>query len=127
MHEEGAAKAITPGELAREFRLSDAQLFVMLQRRKASGDLWQITDGKFMLRQHVAGLAALAAELEQQGPDGFTAADFRDSSGIGRNFVIQLLEFFDRIGVTRRSGEARRMRADWDTVVGAAQPLRVHK
>ena len=93
----------------------------MFARRKANGDLWQVTENRFMLRDHVADLVALAARLESLSPNGFTAAQFRDATGIGRNFVIQLLEFFDRIGVTRRSGDGRRMRGDWEAVTGPAR------
>lgn len=32
------------------------------------------------------------------------AADFRDRLGVGRKLVIQILEYFDRIGFTRRRG-----------------------
>lgn len=122
--EERALLTITAAELARDQRLGEPAVQAMLQRRRTSGDLWQVTDGKFMLRDHVAALVALAAELDAGAGAGFTAAQLRDASGIGRNFIIQLLEFFDRIGVTRRSGEARRMRGDWQAVVGAAPPWR---
>lgn len=108
-------------ELARQLRSSTATVMAMFARRKANGDLWQVTENRFMLRDHVADLVALAARLESLSPNGFTAAQFRDASGIGRNFVIQLLEFFDRIGVTRRSGDGRRMRGDWEAVTGPAR------
>ncbi|WP_310534826.1 selenocysteine-specific translation elongation factor [Novosphingobium sp.] len=119
-----ALVAITAAELARDQRLGEPAVQAMLQRRRTSGDLWQVTGGKFMLRDHVAALVALAAELDEATGTGFTAAQLRDASGIGRNFIIQLLEFCDRIGVTRRSGEMRRMRGDWQAVVGAAPPWR---
>jgi selenocysteine-specific elongation factor len=83
-----------------------------------------VTDTRFMLRGHVAALVALAAELDARSDSGFTAAEFRDASGIGRNFIILLLEFFDRIGVTRRVGAGRKIRPDWEAVVGAAKPWR---
>lgn len=52
--------------------------------------------------------AAIVRELGATRPGGrFTAADFRDRSGIGRNAVIELLEYFDRIGLTRREGDTR--------------------
>ncbi len=122
--EERASVAITAAELARDQRAGEPAVQAMLERRRASGDLWQVTDGKFMLRDYVAALVALAAELDAETGQGFTAAQLRDASGIGRNFIIQLLEFFDRIGVTRRSGERRRMRGDWQAVVGTAAPWR---
>jgi selenocysteine-specific elongation factor len=32
------------------------------------------------------------------------AADFRDTLNVGRKLAIQILEYFDRIGFTRRRG-----------------------
>ena len=107
-YEDGPPRGFGIADLARELRSSEAVLRALLLRRRASGDVWQVTETKFMLRTHVAALAAMAAQLDQQH-DGFKPAQFRDASGIGRNFVIQLLEFFDRIGVTKRFGETRRM------------------
>jgi selenocysteine-specific elongation factor len=37
------------------------------------------------------------------------AAAFRDRIGIGRKVAIQILEFFDRVGYTRRSGDDHRI------------------
>ncbi|MFM6932148.1 MAG: selenocysteine-specific translation elongation factor [Novosphingobium sp.] len=122
--EERALVTIAAADLARDQRISEAAAQAMLERRRTSGDLWQVTDTKFMLRGQVAALVALAAELDAAQGMGFTAAHLRDASGIGRNFIIQLLEFFDRIGVTRRVGETRRMRGDWQAVVGTAPPWR---
>lgn len=40
------------------------------------------------------------------------AAAFRDRIGLGRKRSIQLLEHFDRIGLTRRFGNERKVRRD---------------
>jgi selenocysteine-specific elongation factor len=41
-----------------------------------------------------------------------TAAAFRDRLANGRKVAIQVLEFFDRTGVTVRIGDERRVRVD---------------
>lgn len=41
---------------------------------------------------------------------GFTAAEFRDISGTGRNLAIEILEYFDRQGLTLRNGGKRTLR-----------------
>ena len=41
-----------------------------------------------------------------------TAAQFRDRLANGRKVAIQILEFFDRAGVTVRIGDERRVRTD---------------
>jgi selenocysteine-specific elongation factor len=46
-----------------------------------------------------------------QAPDGeFTAREYRDVTGIGRNLAIEILEYFDGRGVTQRNGDKRRLR-----------------
>ena len=37
----------------------------------------------------------------------FTAATFKDRSGVGRNLTIHILEYLDKMGPTRRTGDAR--------------------
>ncbi len=41
-----------------------------------------------------------------------TAARFRDATGLGRKRAIQILEYFDRIGILRRVGDTHRVRTD---------------
>ncbi|WP_034949104.1 selenocysteine-specific translation elongation factor [Erwinia oleae] len=44
------------------------------------------------------------------GGESTSAADFRDRLGIGRKLAVQILEFFDRSGFTRRKGNAHLLR-----------------
>jgi selenocysteine-specific elongation factor len=37
---------------------------------------------------------------------------FRDAVGLGRKRSIQILEYFDRLGLTRRVGDRRQIRPD---------------
>ena len=53
------------------------------------------------------------------GSGEFTAAQFRDAIGTGRTVAIQILELFDRIGVTLRIGDRRRMQPQFAAVVVA--------
>jgi selenocysteine-specific elongation factor len=113
-------RPIVLADLVRELKAPEPTLRAMLYRRQLAGQVWQISDTRLMLHRHVAGLAATAAALDSGGT-GFTAAQFRDTSGLGRNFTILLLEFFDRIGVTRRSGDIRTMRSDHAAIVGSGE------
>ncbi len=61
------------------------------------------------LPESVARLAALVQELEHATGEA-RAAEFRDRSGLSRKRAIQVLEFFDRVGYTRRVREAHRLR-----------------
>ena len=120
--EDSPPRTVTPAELAQELGDGESALRAMLFRRRIAGDLWAITDSRFMLPAHVDALAASAALLALRHPEGFTAAQFRDATGLGRNHVIRLLEFFDRVGVSKRCGERRIMLADWQSLVGPAEP-----
>ena len=51
------------------------------------------------------------AELAQQHTVA-RAAEFRDRIGTGRKLAIQILEFFDRVGYTRRVRDVHLLRPD---------------
>ena len=40
------------------------------------------------------------------------AAQFRDATALGRKRAIQILEYFDRIGLLRRVGDTHKLRTD---------------
>jgi selenocysteine-specific elongation factor len=64
----------------------------------------------FFLRATVAEMVAIVVDLGQTQPPGqFTASQFRDRVDNGRKVAIQILEFFDRHGVTLRRGDLRRI------------------
>ena len=54
----------------------------------------------------------MAAMLLRMAGDEVQVTVFRDALGIGRKRSIQVLEYFDRIGLTRRLGDQRRIRRD---------------
>jgi selenocysteine-specific elongation factor len=67
-----------------------------------------VADNRFFLPETLAHLAEIARELADGSPDGtFTAATFKDRSGVGRNLTIRILEYLDKMGATRRTGDAR--------------------
>ena len=84
------------------------QLMRKLLRR---GNVAQVVKDLFYHREHIEALAALVAGLcAEKG--GAQAADFRDAAGLGRKRAIQILEFFDRIGYTRRLRDTHVLRGD---------------
>ena len=86
-----------------------------LRRAASRGELFQVVPDLFYNPRRIAELAAIVAGLAHNG-DGVDAATFRDTIGLGRKRSIQILEFFDRIGYTRRVGDMHRPRSDmqWD-------------
>jgi selenocysteine-specific elongation factor len=74
------------------------------------GKVDEVARDHFFLRSTVAEMADIAADLAAQSPNGqFGAAEFRDQLDNGRKVAIQILEFFDRHGVTLRRGDLRRI------------------
>ncbi|MBT2118852.1 selenocysteine-specific translation elongation factor [Dyella sp. LX-66] len=72
----------------------------------------EVAHDHFFLRATMHEMALIAAALAAEGADGrFTAAQFRDRLDNGRKVAIQILEFFDRQGVTLNRGTLRRVQA----------------
>ena len=74
------------------------------------GKVDEVAHDHFFLRGTVAEMLEIAADLAAKATDGqFAAAAFRDRLDNGRKVAIQILEFFDRHGVTLRRGDLRRI------------------
>ena len=98
-------------EIAEALGIGHEPVEALLRRAARIGLVLPVADNRFFPPEAVAALARLAETLAGEAADGrFTAAAFKDRSGIGRNVTIELLEFFDRRGFTRREGESRRIR-----------------
>ena len=58
-------------------------------------------------------MVSIAADVATHAEGGaFTAAQFRDRLANGRKVAIQILEFFDRRGVTMNRDDLRRLNRD---------------
>ena len=67
-----------------------------------------VAGNRYFLPETISRLAEIAQDLAETDPAGtFTAASFKDRSGVGRNLTIEILEYLDRVGFTRRVGDAR--------------------
>lgn len=86
----------------------DVRRVLKLSARSARVD--EVAHDHYFLRETVAEMVAIAADVAATSPDGtFAAAQLRDRLDNGRKVAIQILEFFDRHGVTLRRGDLRRM------------------
>ncbi len=68
----------------------------------------EVAHDHFFLRATVGEMVGIIARLSA-AHGNFTAAQFRDEVENGRKVAIQILEFFDRHGVTLRRGDLRRI------------------
>ena len=113
------ARALDPGkgsppslrQAAEQLKIDEAELGALLRRATNAGLVVPVTRTRFVPLDAVSALAAQAESLADGLPEGrFTAAEYKNHAGIGRNFAIELLEFFDRSGFTERLGDRRRVR-----------------
>ncbi|CAB3660026.1 selenocysteine-specific translation elongation factor [Achromobacter pestifer] len=98
-------------DLAREQNETEERVRQLLRKLLRRGDVAQVVKDLFYHRDQVRALARLAANLAAQ-PAGLNAAVFRDATGLGRKRAIQVLEYFDRVGYTRRLRDTHVLRAD---------------
>jgi selenocysteine-specific elongation factor len=98
-------------DLALTVREREDEVRRVLRKCVLHGEVYQIVRDLFYHRHCVGELARVLKGLHDQHRV-VHAAHYRDAIGIGRKRTIQILEFFDRVGYTRRTGDARVLRAD---------------
>jgi len=76
----------------------------LLQRLSKLGRVVEVAPDHYFLRPAVAEMVAIVNGFGHE----FSAAEFRDQLDNGRKVAIQILEFFDRHGITFRRGDLRR-------------------
>ena len=97
-------------ELAEALGLPPEATEKFLARMAAGGLVRRVAGNRFFRPDAVRALAEIAEAIAAESADGnFDARAFRDRSGIGRNLTIEVLEYFDAQGLTRRDGNARRI------------------
>lgn len=95
--------------LAKDLDVAEALVRQTLASMARRGMLFQVVKDLYYPVSTVEKLAAIARTCES-GTEGLQAASFRDATGLGRKRAIQLLEFFDRVGFTRRVKDAHLLR-----------------
>ncbi|MCU1067105.1 selenocysteine-specific translation elongation factor [Stenotrophomonas maltophilia] len=97
--------------LAADLGLAEDDVRAPLRRAATRGELFQVVPDLFYAPTRIAELAAIVAQLSQASGT-VDAATFRDAIGLGRKRSIHILEFFNRVGYTRRVGDQHRPRGD---------------
>ncbi len=88
-------------DVARATGIGEETVRALFKRIARHGDAWPVAHDHYFTAAAVAGLARRVAALNAR--DGCArAAPLRDEIGGGRKIAIHILEFFDRIGYTRR-------------------------
>ncbi|MDR3392961.1 MAG: selenocysteine-specific translation elongation factor [Sulfuriferula sp.] len=98
-------------DIANFLALNENQVRELLRRVARVGDVYLVAHDHYFTRQAVAQLSAIVKDLAETH-DGVSAAEFRDQIDTGRKLAIQILEFFNRIVYTRRTGDKHRLRQE---------------
>ena len=114
-----AATAARLAALVRQLALADKEPAELDQAevQQASEQPAEATSGAEPGRRHAR------AALKPTGQGGnalpiLKVAEFRDASGLGRKRAVQMLEFFDRIGLCRRVGDTHVLRLESEVFKG---------
>jgi len=83
----------------------------VLRKSVIQGSLYQVVRDLFYDRECIGELAAIITKIAGEH-GGVEAARYRDALEIGRKRAIQILEFFDRVGYTRRVKNTHVLRQD---------------
>ncbi len=89
----------------------DAVVRLLLRKLARLGLMHQVVRDLFISDAMLRQMATVLLQLAKENPQ-IQVTTFRDALGLGRKRSIQYLEYFDRLGLTRRSGETRLIRYD---------------
>jgi selenocysteine-specific elongation factor len=97
-------------DIAKAQRIDEGFLRRLFKLAARRGDVDEIAPDHYFLGPTVIEMADVARDLAASGAGGeFTVIAFRDRLDNGRKVAIQILEFFDRQGLTMRRGDIRRI------------------
>jgi selenocysteine-specific elongation factor len=100
--------------LAERLGLAEDEVRPLLDKLGRIGWLCRASKAYYVLPGVAARLAAEARRVAGENPARvLTVGRFREATGISRHATMPMLEFFDRVGFTRRLHEGREIRDEW--------------
>jgi selenocysteine-specific elongation factor len=103
-----AGRPPVSSEIAGAIGVPAARAQSLLERAARQGLVFRVAPTRFFLPQTVRHLAGLTREIAEHSADRrVTPVALRERCALGRNLAVEVLEFFDRAGYTRRMGESR--------------------
>jgi len=120
--EAGGLRPPRPRELSETLREDRERIKTVLKRQAKAGKICEVSEELYYPCNTIAELGAKVEALCKQQPDNLiTMRLFRAGTGIDRNVTIELLEYFDRVGLTLRVNEGRRLRGNAAMIFGARE------
>lgn len=95
----------------RDLGFDELAVRLLLRKMARLGLAHQVVRDLFYTDAMLRRLAAMLLQLAAQN-EVIQVTAFRDAVGLGRKRSIQILEYFDRLGLTRRFGDKRHIRLD---------------
>ncbi|MFU0910272.1 selenocysteine-specific translation elongation factor [Kluyvera intermedia] len=96
-------------DLATQTGTDENTMRIALRLAAQQGMITAIVKDRYYRNDRIVAFASMIRELDLE--KGSTcAADFRDKLNVGRKLAIQILEYFNRIGFTRRRGNDHLLR-----------------
>jgi selenocysteine-specific elongation factor len=106
-----------------ELGAPEAKLRDLLKRLGRMGKLVEVAHDHFFLRDVVAEMIGRVVRVAAAAEgNAFSAAQFRDEIAIGRKVAIQILEFYDRHGITVRREDLRKVHPGRLNMFGSVPP-----
>ena len=97
-------------DFANEFNIDEKEVRRVMRMVQKTGRVDQIAHDHFFAREVTQEMVAIILDVADKAEDGwFTAPAFRDRVNNGRKVAIEILDFFDRLGLTLRRGDLRRL------------------
>ena len=100
-------------DLAAAVHVPEDRVRQVLRKQVTQGTVYQVVRDLFYDRNRIGELADVVTALAREHGT-VDAARFRDAIHLGRKRTIQILEFFDRVGYTRRVRDTHVLRPDSD-------------
>ena len=112
----------TVPDILLRMKSSELQLTALLGRLVTMGKIYKVRNQQYFLVDIIADIGLQVEQLAQaKAPERFTMAQFREATKVARGVAIPLLELYDRVGLTVRYKNGRRLRRDWNSVFGETQ------
>jgi selenocysteine-specific elongation factor len=96
----------TLANLQNDLQLDSKSLDAVLHRAVVEGRLFKLGSKRFVLFEQLSRFALGVNQVAVDLPR-FSVADIKNHLQLGRNSSVELLEYFDHIGFTRRHGQSR--------------------
>jgi selenocysteine-specific elongation factor len=103
-------------DLAASAHEPEVRVREVLRKQVTQNTVYQVVRDLFYDRECIGELAVVVSTIAREHGT-VNAARYRDAVGLGRKRAIQILEFFDRVGFTRRVRDSHVLRRDsgWRT------------